>query len=91
MSCCSSSTEWCCSIPSGSATTICCSNKCCWYRVCLSSASPHQISLLKLACCVPCPPSCWLLSSCHLPLQLSGISLMTHTQSCCEGSCESRC
>uniref|UniRef100_A0A5F9DKU0 Uncharacterized protein n=1 Tax=Oryctolagus cuniculus TaxID=9986 RepID=A0A5F9DKU0_RABIT len=70
-------------------------------RACLPSTGPPKSRLLQTTCCVPCylpchgtdtyMSSCWLLNSRHVAPRRSGISLKTHTQSCCRGPCGSCC
>ncbi|KAM6163588.1 keratin-associated protein 3-1-like [Rhynchocyon petersi] len=87
-----------CCVPTGPATTLCCSEVRCPCGVCLPSTCPHDISLLQPTCCENQPPPCcvpdcyvpssWLLSNRHPPPNLSGVSVTTCIQACeCEPGC----
>ncbi|XP_049715857.1 keratin-associated protein 3-3 [Elephas maximus indicus] len=84
----------CCSVPTGPATTICSSDKCCRCGVCLPSTCPHTTWLLEPTCCdsspppchipQPCVPTCFLLNSSQPTPGLETLNLTTFIQPCGE-------
>ncbi|XP_074076667.1 keratin-associated protein 3-3-like [Macrotis lagotis] len=93
--------DCCCSVPTGPATTICSSDKCCRCGVCLPSTCPHTTWLLEPTCCdncpppchipQPCVPTCFLLNSSHPSPSLENIDLTTYTQPCPGEPCVPPC
>ncbi|KAJ8781558.1 hypothetical protein J1605_011057 [Eschrichtius robustus] len=98
MACCA---PYCCSVPTGPATTICSSDKFCRCGVCLPSTCPHTVWLLEPTCCdncpppchipQPCVPTCFLLNSAQPTPGLENINLTTFIQPCCEPCIPSCC